>query len=70
MKMARSINDWKRLGSEAQGDDARKGHVGAISDADLRSALEEHFDDDLFDLDGAQREDAVCALMEGYRNGG
>ena len=67
----RSERDWMRLGSESATEDRDARNSGLISDADLESALEGHFDADLSNPEITEdREAAVAALVYGYKFGG
>jgi hypothetical protein len=68
--ITRSIRDWERLGSEAEGADRRAGNVSAITDADLRGVLADHFEADLSNPEICEDcTTALDALVSGYRRG-
>lgn len=68
--MARSASEWRRLGSEAQAEDAERGHTSEISDDDLRAALATYHAVDLDQETDEDRPAALDALVYGYRRGG
>jgi hypothetical protein len=69
--VATTINerDWARRGSETEAEDRARGNYGPITDDDLEAALAHHFDSDLAELDDVARENALSALVRGYRVG-
>jgi hypothetical protein len=59
---------WRRRGSEAEAEDRAARHTVTIGDEDLACALAEYYESDLDDCaDDAEREEAISALVDGYR---
>lgn len=61
---------WLRRGSEAECSDRANGDTSAISDDDLAALLAYYYDNSLAVLAPDERDEAVAALVEGYRCGG
>ncbi len=70
----RSLNDWKRLGSEAEADDRRERFAargGALTDNEIREGLAIFFASDLNDPEICEDEEtALDALVDGYQHSG
>ena len=70
----RSLAEWRRLGSEAEAVDRGKGapaHGSDLTADELRGVLAAFFAVDLARAENCDdEEDALDALVNGYRNGG
>jgi hypothetical protein len=70
----RNLNDWKRLGSEAEAEDRRDGfdaRGGTLTDNEIRVGLHVYFTVDLCNPEICEDEEAALdALVDGYRHGG